>query len=214
MRAIVFDVDGVLLDSRATHGRIWREWSELHALDFETVWAASHGRRIAETLAHVAPHLNADEEQARIREIMLREGDAAFPAQEGAKELLFSLPVGRWAIVTSARGDNVRRRFTIAGLVTPTVLIDDTAVCKGKPAPEGYLLAAEHLGVEASECLVVEDAPAGVEAGLAAGMTVLALATTHDAHHLRRAHEVASSLVAALPRLHGWLETQGPRRRF
>ncbi len=135
MNAILFDVDGVLLDSRATHERIWREWSKLHALDFETVWAASHGRRIAETLADVAPHLKADEEQAHIREIMSRQGDEAFPAHEGAKELLCSLPVGRWAIVTSARGENVRRRFAIAGLVTPTVVIDDTAVSKGKPDP-------------------------------------------------------------------------------
>ncbi len=88
-----------------------------------------------------------------------------------------------------------------------------TRLCpRGSLTPEGYLLAAERLGVEARECLVVEDAPAGVDAGLAAQMTVLALATTHDACDLQRAHDVASSLVAALPRLHGWLETHGTRR--
>ena len=206
MKTILFDVDGVLLDSFAAHQRIWQQWSELHTLDFATVWAATHGRRIVETLADVTPKLDPVVEEAKIRAIMLAQGDSAFPAHQGAQGLLAALPAGRWALVTSARGDNVRRRFVAAGLAIPDVVIGAESVSHGKPSPEGYLMAAKALGVEPQDCLVVEDTPAGIHAGLAAGMTVLAVATTHRADELTHAHLHATSLHTAVPDLLGWLE--------
>ena len=206
MKTIHFDVDGVLLDSFAAHQRIWRQWSDLHGLDFATVWAATHGRRIVETLADIAPELDPVVEEAKIRTIMLAQGDSAYPAHQGAQELLAALPAGQWALVTSARGDNVRRRFAAAGLVVPDVLVGAESVSHGKPSPQGYLLAAHALGADPHDCLVVEDAPAGVHAGLAAGMQVLAVATTHRADELTHAHQHADSLHTAVPYLLRWLE--------
>jgi sugar-phosphatase len=205
VRAVLFDVDGVLLNSWAAHRRIWRTWSDRHSLDFEVVWAATHGRRIVETLADIAPELDPVAEEALLREIMLAEGDAAFPAHEGAKDLLTGLPAGSWGIVTSAKGDNVRQRFRVAGLPAPAVLIDNGAVSVGKPSPEGYHAGAAALGVDPGQCLVVEDAPAGITAGVAAGMRVLAVATTHSVEEISDAHSWAPSLEAAVPEIRGWL---------
>lgn len=205
MKAVLFDVDGVLLNSWAAHRRIWRAWTDRHSLDFEVVWAATHGRRIVETLADVAPELDPGVEEALLREIMLAEGDGAFPAHDGARDLLAGLPADRWGIVTSAKGDNVRDRFRVAGLPAPEVLIDNGAVSIGKPSPEGYLAGAAALGADPQDCLVVEDAPAGITAGVAAGMRVLAVATTHSVEEIADAHSWASSLEAAAPEIRGWL---------
>jgi len=204
VRAVLFDVDGVLLNSTAAHRRIWSEWAGGVGLDVEAVWAASHGRRISETLADVAPHLDPMREEARITEIMFNQGDA-FPAQPGAQTLLMGLPPGCWALVTSADGDSVRYRFTLAGLPIPKVLIDNGAVGRGKPHPEGYLTGAASLGRCPADCLVVEDAPAGVAAGKAAGMTVLALGTTHEAADLHEADLLEASLSNAAPFIQRWL---------
>lgn len=205
VKAILFDVDGVLLNSTAAHRRIWAEWSKRVSLDFDTVWAASHGRRISETLADVAPHLDPLIEEARIREIMLAQGDA-FPAQPHAPQLLAALPSGSWAVVTSAKAENVRHRFTLAGLPIPEVLIDNGSVRQGKPHPEGYLAGAAALDCDATGCLVVEDAPAGVAAGKSAGMTVLALGTTHAAADLQAADLFELSLRDAVPFIRSWLD--------
>lgn len=204
MRVVLFDVDGVLLNSWATHMRIWRSWSEYHDFDFDSVWAATHGRRIVETLADIAPHLDPQVEEARIHDIMLAQTDA-FPAMPGAAALLASLPAGRWAIVTSAKGENVRHRFRIAGLPIPRILVDNGAVSNGKPDPEGYLAGAQGLDASPGDCLVVEDAPAGVAAGKAAGMTVLALATTHTPQELAAADRRIGSLTEGANAIHAWL---------
>lgn len=203
----MFDVDGVLLNSTAAHRRIWSQWAEGANLDFEVVWAATHGRRIGETLTEVAAHLDPRREEARIRDIMLAQGDA-FPAQPGAQTLLTGLQPGSWAVVTSAKGDNVRHRFTLAGLPIPNVLIDNGAVSHGKPHPEGYLAGAASVKRHPKDCLVVEDAPAGVTAGKAAGMTVLALGTTHEKADLDEADLFESSLNDAAPHIRGWLDNE------
>jgi sugar-phosphatase len=205
VKAVLFDVDGVLLNSWAAHRRIWRTWTDRRSLDFEVVWAATHGRRIVETLADVAPELDPVVEEQLLREIMLAEGEGAFPAHEGARDLLACLPAGRWGIVTSAKGDNVRERFRAAGLPAPEVLIDNGAVSIGKPSPEGYLAGAAALGAAPQDCLVVEDAPAGITAGISAGMRVLAVATTHTVEQLADAHSWTPSLEEAAPEIRGWL---------
>lgn len=183
--AVLFDLDGTLVDSTAVVERLWGEWADRHSLDVRAILAISHGRRAHETMREVAPHLPDIEAQAaeriRMEEEML-DGVVALP---GAERLLAQIPPERWAVVTACPPVLARNRLRAAGLPHPTVLVSGDDVANGKPHPEGYLRAAERLGVPPCECLVVEDAPAGVEAGLAAGMRVLALSTTHDGGRLR-----------------------------
>lgn len=183
--AVLFDLDGTLVDSTAVVETLWKEWADQHSLDVNAILAISHGRRAQETMREIAPHLYDIEEQAaariRLEEAML-DGVVALP---GAERLLAQIPPERWAVVTACPPVLARNRLCAAGLPYPAVLVSGDDVAQGKPHPEGYLRAAERLGVPPCECLVVEDAPAGVEAGLAAGMRVLALATTHDAARLR-----------------------------
>ncbi|WP_143087238.1 HAD-IA family hydrolase [Geodermatophilus ruber] len=203
-RAVLFDVDGVLVDSYTAYRRVWDRWASLRGLEPDVVWAATHARRPLETVAEVAPLLDPAAEYTLLRKYVAGEGNA-FPLYPGAAALLAELPLAEWAIVTSGRSATVCSRLTAGGAPSPMVLVDTEAVTRGKPDPEGYLLAARLLGVDPASCLVVEDAPAGVEAGLAAGMRVLALATTHEAAVLVRAHEVAASLHRAAPLIRNWL---------
>jgi len=167
------------------------------------VWAASHGRRPVETFADVAPQLDPQAEYDRLR-ALLAAHEHGFQPAPGARDLLGALPVGCWGLVTSAPLASVLRRFDAAGLPTPRVVVDGDSVSEGKPSPEGYLRAAALLGASPSDCLVVEDAPAGIAAGRAAGMRVLAVASTHPSHSLIDAHECFPALTAALPRIVGW----------
>lgn len=198
-----------MLDSEDTHRRVWSEWADSVNLDFDTVWAASHGRRIHEMLTEVAPHFDIEHQEAPLRQMMLECSDG-FPAQPYAQALLTSLPKESWALVTSAQGDRVRERFARVGLPIPAVLIDNQAVSLGKPHPEGYLTAVSALGCSPRDCLVVEDAPVGVTAGKAAGMTVIALGTTHRAVDLQHADEFEASLRDASSRIRLWLDGARP----
>ena len=127
------------------------------------------------------------------------------PLFSAAPALLEELPADRWAVVTSGDAERVRARLLAGRAQLPAVLIDGPSVLQGKPHPEGYLLAASRLGVEPRGCVVVEDAPAGIEAGLAAGMNVVALTTSHSAPALARATLVASSLEVARTALLSWV---------
>ena len=131
--------------------------------------------------------------------------NAVLPAMPGAHLLLAGLPLGRWALVTSNSEALVRGEFDRLGLPYPALVIDGASVREGKPSPEGYLLAASLLAAEAHDCLVVEDAPAGVEAGLSAGMRVLALETTHTGPDLARADHVFPDLASAIPAIREWV---------
>lgn len=206
MRAVLFDVDGVLLDSYAGYREVWSRWCVLREVDLELAWAATHGRRPVETIAEVAPHLTPDDEYVVLKRLLEEVGDR-FPAFEAAAPLLHKLPLNSWAVVTSGQRPTVLARFAAHGLPQPSVFVDGDDVAEGKPSPEGYLKAAELLGVLPADCLVVEDAPAGVRAGKAAGMTVLAIATTHRANELSDADEVVSSLVQAGSRVGDWIST-------
>lgn len=176
--AVLFDMDGTLVDSTAAVERVWRRWAARHALDPDAILKVSHGRRTAETVATFVPSgIDPAAEVAWLLELELTEQDGIVPVP-GAKELLEVLPKERVAVVTSAPRLLALMRIALAGLPEPCVMISAEDVTQGKPDPEGYLEAARRLGVTAAECLVVEDAPAGLEAGLAAGAQVLALATT------------------------------------
>lgn len=204
MAAVLFDVDGVLLNSCAGYRGVWSRWCELRGVDFEVAWAATHGRRPVETVAEVAAHLDPREEYLLLRDILAASMDA-FPAFPGARPLLVSLPSDLWGVVTSGQRATVLARFVLEGLRAPGVFIDGDDVALGKPAPDGYLQAASRLGVPPDACLVVEDAPAGVLAGKAAGMRVIAIASTHSRSDLNPADHHANSLEEATPFIRAWL---------
>ncbi|MFG2858323.1 HAD-IA family hydrolase [Streptomyces mirabilis] len=205
--AVLFDVDGVLLDSTAAHHRIWTTWAELRHLNPDTVWQQTFGRRPEDTVQDVAPYLDPIAERRVLDELMRLEGDA-FPPVTGAAALLDSLPLDVWAIVTSGSRKPVHQRFRHAGLRLPKVQIYGEDVLKAKPHPDGYLLAAAHLGAEPARCLVVEDAPAGIEAGKAAGCTVIGITSTHRAEELLQADACIASLAELTPYLTR-LQTRG-----
>lgn len=193
--AVLSDLDGVLVDSGADVERVWREWAVEQGLDPAEVDRASHGVPSRQVIERVAPHLDAIAEAERVDRLHALTGGAALP---GAAELLAS--VEPLAVGTSCSPPLAAARWSSAGLTTPAVLITSDLTPRGKPHPDPYLAAASALGVEPRDCLVLEDAPAGVAAARAAGMTVWAVTTTHSASELR-ADFVAADVAGLLGRL-------------
>lgn len=189
--AVLFDVDGVLLDSGAAHREVWQGWARHHGLDPEAVHAATQGRRRADILRLLAPEQSPEAENQLLNGLMA-ERESGITAYAGAAHLLERLQ--KRALVTSSRGEAVLARFHRLGLPAPEVRICAEDVPEGKPSPSGYLAAAARLGVDPADCLVIEDAPAGVEAGRAAGCTVYAVATTHAPEALSNADAVFPTL--------------------
>lgn len=192
-QAILFDLDGVLVDSTGSVERVWRKWAVKHHFDPGYVIEIAHGRRSIETVRQLAPEADAERENAIIEnmEIADREGVVALP---GAAELLRTLPEDRFAIVTSGTRALATARLGYARLPVPQQLITGDDVVNGKPSPEPYLKGAELLGYAPGDCLVFEDAPAGVRSALAAGMHVIALLTTYPAKDLDAAGARTKSL--------------------
>ena len=197
-QAVLSDLDGVLVDSGAAIEATWRSFAERHGLDAGQVLAESHGRRSLDLIRLVAPHLDPEAEGARIEQDQIASANGLRPLP-GARELLDSVPAERLAIVTSGSQALAVARLRAAGLPVPEVLVTAEQVEDGKPDPAGYLRAAALLGVDPAHCVVLEDAPAGVEAGLAAGMTVIAVLTTNDESALQSAHGRVPDLRALLP---------------
>jgi sugar-phosphatase len=191
--AVLFDLDGVLVDSTRSVSRQWRRWAGEHRLDPERVLAIAHGVRTIEVVQQLAPHLDLEAEVRRIeqREAEDTDGVAVMP---GAADLVRSIPDGRWCVVTSGTRLLATARLRLGGLPTPRVLITADDVTNGKPAPEPYLKGAELLGVKPAECLVIEDAPAGIRAAHASGMKAIALASTYPGSELKEADIVVRSL--------------------
>lgn len=177
--AVLFDIDGTLVDSTGAVERTWRLWGEAHGIDPDEILAVSHGRRSEDTIAMFLPQDQVADATAELEELELADldGVTALPA---TRELLTALPIERWAAVTSGSRRLMRTRLEAAGLPVPEVLVTADDVTEGKPHPQGYLRAAARLGFDPARCLVVEDAPAGVRAGLASGAAVLAVATSHS----------------------------------
>ena len=192
--AILFDLDGVLMDSRVAVERAWERWAAGHGIDPVAVLAEAHGRRTIDTIRAIAPLLDVDMEARLLEdaEAIDFDGVATLP---GAAELLGALPSGSWTVVTSGTRTLAIGRLAHGGLPIPEQLITADDVERGKPDPQPYLAGAAALGVDPADCLVIEDAPAGIEAGKAAGMTVLALATTFQASELEAADYVVGSLA-------------------
>ena len=193
-KAFLFDMDGVLVDSRAVVERTWQRWAaERHPIDLVKLLHVAHGRKARDTLLIMAPSLATDEEVAWLdaTELADVEGLRVLP---GARELTATLPRDRWAIVTSCGRDLARVRLGSAGVPEPDVLVVAEEVKRGKPAPDGYRLGAERLGFEPRDCIVFEDAPAGVAAGKAAGARVLALTTNYVPRDLQEADATIEDL--------------------
>jgi mannitol-1-/sugar-/sorbitol-6-phosphatase len=189
--AVLFDMDGTLIDSTMCVEQIMGRWADKHGLDREFVVQFSHGRRTTDCIRGVAPHLDAEEEAKAIdaEELVITEGLVEI---HGAQRLLSKLKPHQWAIVTSASRALAGFRLGYLGLPLPEVLISSDDVAKGKPDPEGYLKAARRLGVSPDRCVVVEDAPIGILAARSAGMNILGMTTTFAAEELLGAPVVAN----------------------
>jgi len=191
--AILFDLDGVLCDSTRQVDREWREWAARKGVAGDAVMAIAHGVRTIEVIRRVAPHLDAESEAAAIEnhEAQDQRGVTVMP---GALDLVQSIPEGRWGVVTSGSRLLAQNRLRHCGLPVPKVLITSDDVIHGKPHPEPYLKGAEGLRYRAAECLVIEDAPAGIQSARASGMKVLGITSTYAADALRQADAVIGKL--------------------
>ena len=187
--AILFDLDGVLVDSTRQVDREWREWAARKGVDGDAVMEIAHGVRTIEVIRRVAPHLDADAEAAAIEnhEASDQTGVVVMP---GAIDLLKSIPENRWAVVTSGSRLLASNRLRYCGLPVPDVLVTSDDVTHGKPDPEPYLKGAAGLGFRPGECLVIEDAPAGIQSARSGGMRVIGLASTYAPTRLTDANAV------------------------
>jgi sugar-phosphatase len=198
--AILFDLDGVLVDSTRSVERQWRIWAREHGIDGDKVMAVGHGVRAVEVIRAVAPHLDAEAEVKRLesREADDRDGVVVMP---GAVELVSVIPEGRWCVVTSGTRHLASARLRLAGIPLPKVLVAAEDVASGKPHPEPYLKGAELLGMNPGECLVIEDAPAGIRSAHAGGMKAIALTSTYPASALGEADAIVQRLAQIQVRL-------------
>jgi sugar-phosphatase len=192
--AILFDLDGVLCDSTGAVDREWREWARRKGVDADAVMAIAHGVRTIEVIRRVAPHLDAVAEADAIENDEASD-QAGVLVMPGAAELVRSIPLGRWAVVTSGSRLLAGARLPFCGLPVPEVLVTSDDVINGKPHPEPYLKGAERLGFYPADCLVIEDAPAGIQAARAAGMKVIGITSTYRADALLQADAVIARLA-------------------
>ena len=180
--AVLFDLDGTLADSTGSVDRSWRKLADRIGIDFDGMHGSYHGvpaRQTLERLMAGSTPAEIDEVNSWLADVEATDTDGVV-AIAGAYAVLESLPLERWAIVTSGTRRLATGRIAAAGLPMPKELVTADDVSVGKPSPDPYILAAHRLGFEPKRCLVVEDAPAGVASGLASGAMVLGLRTTHS----------------------------------
>jgi mannitol-1-/sugar-/sorbitol-6-phosphatase len=186
-RLLLFDMDGVLVDSTPAVSRVWKQWAREHGFDPEHVAHIAHGRPSITTIRDLLPDADHEAENRIVerREIEDTEGIVPCP---GAVDLLASLPRDRWVLVTSSTRSLAQVRLRAGGHTPPKLVVTSSDITHGKPHPEPFLKAASMAGVATSECVVVEDTPVGIQAGKAAGCRVLALRTTMPEDLLEAAH--------------------------
>ncbi len=193
--AILLDLDGVLVDSTGSVERHWRIWARERGIDEDKVVAIAHGVRAIEVIRKVAPDLDAE---AELRRLEAEESDDhhLLVAMPGAIDFVRSIPAGRWGVVTSGSRHLAADRLRRVGVPDPPVMVTADDVANGKPHPEPYLKGANLLGVAPSECLVIEDAPAGIRSAHAGGMKAIGFASTYDASQLAEADAVVNKFTA------------------
>jgi sugar-phosphatase len=204
-KGLLFDMDGVLISSIGSVERCWKRWAKLYNVPDAENFQVPHGVRATDVIRMLKPQFSDAEvaEGLRIIEDMEVDDTDGLAVLPGAKALLSSLPADRWAIVTSATHRLTLARLAAAGLPVPDRLISADMVKRGKPDPEPYRRGAELLGLAPADCVVVEDAPSGVGAGLAAGSRVLGVTTTHPAVELDSATWITASLEQVQARVLG-----------
>jgi sugar-phosphatase len=190
---LLFDLDGTLVDSRAVVERQWRLLCERLGLDFAEVLGVLHGVRSSDVIRAFAPAVDVEAEAAALDAAEEADSDG-LKVVPGAPALLAGLTAGSWGIVTSGHRTLAQGRLRAVGLPVPDVMVCGDEVSRGKPDPEGYLAAATLLNADPATCVVCEDAPAGVQAALAAGMRVIGVATTHGVAALAGASAVIDDL--------------------
>jgi sugar-phosphatase len=180
-KGVLFDLDGVLADSTPAVARVWTIWANKHGFDPAETVRQAHGRPSLTTIRELLPHADHAAENSAVERMEIEDLDDVV-ALPGAVELLRALPSDRCTIVTSCTRPLALVRLRAAGLPIPAQLVTANDITIGKPNPEPYLKGAEILGLAATDCVVIEDAPAGIRAGKSAGAKVIALQTTeHDA---------------------------------
>lgn len=187
-RAFLFDMDGTILTSIVAAERVWGAWARRHGIDPALMLPTIHGVRVEETIARqglAGIDVRSEAQSVTMAELEDMEG---IDAIAGVRAFIDALPPDKWAVVTSAPRELARRRMRAAGLPLPHVLVAAEDVAAGKPSPEGYVLAASRLDVSASDCLVFEDASAGIQAAEAAGAAVCVITATHARHSERTTH--------------------------
>src|SRR6202790_4384156 len=185
-RALLFDMDGVLVDSTPAVARVWTAWANRFGLVPAEVVRQAHGRPSIATIRELLPSADHGAENQIIEKAEIEDIEDVI-ALPGTTELLSALPDDRYAVVTSATRALAVVRLRAAGFAIPKHLVTSSDIQRGKPHPEPYLRGAQILGVPPADCIVIEDAPAGVQSGKAAGSRVLALRTTTPDSALRAA---------------------------
>jgi sugar-phosphatase len=192
-KGLLFDMDGVLVSSIGSVVRCWKRWAKIYEIPDAENYEVPHGMRAIEIVKQLRPDIDP-EEGLKVIEDMEIEDTEDLKVLPGVKALLNKLPPERWAIVTSATKRLMLGRLKAAGLPVPERIISGDMVERGKPDPEPYRRGAELLGARPEDCIVVEDAPSGVGAGMAAGSRVLGVLGTHSLEELEQANWVVESL--------------------
>ncbi|HXE08581.1 MAG TPA: HAD-IA family hydrolase [Acidobacteriaceae bacterium] len=195
-KGLLFDMDGILVSSIGGVERSWQQWCRRYGIPNPDAFQVPHGKRAVDILRMLKPEFNDAQVAEGLRAIEDFEiaDTADLAVLPGADRMLQSLPPDRWAVVTSATQRVMLGRLAAAGLPLPERIISGDMVERGKPDPEPYRRGAELLGFAPAECIVVEDAPSGVGAGIAAGCRVLAVLGTHEPDELCEATWIAESL--------------------
>ncbi|AZN96822.1 HAD family hydrolase [Mesorhizobium sp. M9A.F.Ca.ET.002.03.1.2] len=210
--AFLFDMDGTVVNSIAAAERVWANWAQRQGLDVAAFLPTIHGVRAIETIARLAlPGVDPMHEADALLQAEAADIDGILPIA-GAAAFLASLPPERWAIVTSAPRELALLRIAAAGIPHPAILVAAEDVSRGKPAPDCFRLAAERLGVDARDCLVFEDAPAGILAAEAAGAAVVVISATHR-HPLQTPHAAIAGYDAIGITIddRGWIALEAER---
>jgi len=200
--AILFDLDGVLVNSIASVERQWRKFAARHGLDPEHVLHTAHGHRTVETVHILLPDVDAEKEASMVERDEIEDTEGLV-ATDGALDLVAAIPRDHWAVVTSGTRALATRRLAAAGIPQPNHMVAADEVTRGKPDPEPYLKGARLLNMPPQQCLVFEDAPSGIRAAKAAGIRVIGIPGTYEPPELHQADALVRSLRQVSVRISG-----------